>query len=265
MKRKKLGFALGAGGSRGVAHIGFLKAMEENGIKPDFVAGTSMGSVVGACYCAGYSADFMHEEIIKLTMSDIFDLSLNPLGNGALLRAQKMRKKLASYFTEFPTFNQLKTPFRSIAVDLWTGNLKVFQGDEDVSEGVAASSTIPGIFKAVEKEDMTLVDGGIKCRVPVEQVREMGAEVIVAVDVLGGIRPQSKKYNIFSLMFRTFDIMDAELTKYKTQSQKPDFYLLPNLGDMDPYKFKLLENAYIAGYEIGIANSEAIKKAIGMK
>ena len=74
-KRKTLGFALGAGGSRGVAHIGFIKAMEEAGIKADFVAGTSMGSVVGACYSAGYSADFMKQEIDKLKMSDIFDLS----------------------------------------------------------------------------------------------------------------------------------------------------------------------------------------------
>ena len=66
-------------------------------------------------------------------------------------------------------------------------------------------------------------------------------------------------------MFRTFDIMDAELTKYKIKSQKPDFYISPNLGDMDPYRFKLLENAYIAGYEVGKENADKIKKAIGMK
>jgi len=259
---KKLGFALGAGGSRGVAHIGFLKAMEEGGVKPDFITGTSMGSVVGGCYSAGYSADFMKKEIDNLTMSDIFDLSFNPFGNGALLRAQKMRKKLSSYFTEKPTFNHLEIPFKSVAVDLWSGNLKVFSGDEDVSEGIAASSTIPGVFKPIVKDGMTLVDGGLKCRVPVEQVRDMGAEVIVAVDVLGEARTQTKKYNLITLMFRTFEVMDADLTRHKIEVQKPDLYLVPELGNMDPYKFKDLDFAYNAGYEVGKANVNAIKKLI---
>ena len=262
---KKLGFALGAGGSRGVAHIGFIKAMEEGGVKADYVAGTSMGSVVGAVYAAGYSADFMHDEINKLTMSDIFDLSFNPFGNGALLRAQKMRKKLETYFVDFPKYNQLKIPYKSVAVDLWTGNLKVFSDEDDVSEGVAASCTIPGIFKPIIKDGMTLVDGGIKCRVPIEQVREMGAEVIVAVDVLGESIPHTKKYNLVTLMLRTFDVMDAELTKLKVEKQKPDLYLLPDLGTMDQYKFKDLEFAYNAGYEIGKANVKKIKKLVGIK
>ena len=73
---KKLGLVLGAGGSRGVAHIGFLTALDEAGIKPDLITGSSMGSVVGSCYCAGLSPEFMKEEILKLKMSDLFDLSL---------------------------------------------------------------------------------------------------------------------------------------------------------------------------------------------
>ena len=93
-----MGFALGAGGSRGVAHIGFLKAMEEEGIKPDFIAGTSMGSVVGACYARGLTIDKMQRIVKELKFSDIFDLSLNPISNGALLRSQKMHKLLPFTF-----------------------------------------------------------------------------------------------------------------------------------------------------------------------
>ena len=259
---KKLGFALGAGGSRGVAHIGFLNAMEEAGIVADFVAGTSMGSVVGACYCAGYSADYMKKEVEKLTMSDIFDLSINPIKNGALLRAQKMRKKLASYFTKTPTFNHLKIPFRSVAVDLISGNLKVFTGDDEVAEGVAASSSIPTIFKPVEKDGMLLVDGGVRCRVPIEQVREMGAEVVIAVDVLGKLRPTTKKLNLFAVSFRVFDIMDDDITDRKMKELNADLYLAPDLGDMTPYQFKGIENAYNVGYELGKANAEKIKNLI---
>lgn len=262
---KKVGFALGAGGSRGIAHIGFLKAMEEGGVKADFVTGTSMGSVIGACYSAGFTPDFMHEEICKLKPNDIFNISFNPISGASLLRTEKMRKKLDSYFAQFPTFNQLKIPFQSVAVDLYTGKVKVFAGDELVSEGVTASCSIPGVFKAVEKDDMLLVDGGIKCRVPVNEVREMGADIIIAVDVLGDIMPKVKKYNLFSLMFRMYDIMDAELTNHKIKEYKPDFYLLPELGNMDPYKFKDLEFAYTAGYNVGKANVEKIRKKIGLK
>ncbi len=262
---KKVGFALGAGGSRGIAHIGFLKAMEEGGVKADFVVGTSMGSVIGACYSAGFTADFMHEEILKLKPNDIFNISLNPISGASLLRTEKMRKKLSSYFAKFPSFNDLQIPFKTVAVDLYTGNIKLFSGDEDVSEGVTASCSIPGVFKAVEKNDMLLVDGGIKCRVPVNEVREMGADVVIAVDVLGDVMPKIKKYNLFSLMFRMYDIMDADLTNHKIKESKPDVYLLPELGTMDPYKFKDLEFAYNAGYNVGKANLEKIKKKIGIE
>ena len=259
---KKLGFALGAGGSRGVAHIGFIKAMEEANIKADFVAGTSMGSVVGACYSAGYSADFMKSEIDALTMSDIFDLSFNPIGAGALLKANKMRKKISSYVEEKPTFDKLDIPFSCVAVDLNQGKLKIFSGKEDVAEGVVASSTIPGIFKPYAKDDMLLVDGGVMCRVPVQQVRDMGAEVVVAVDVLGDVRPQTKRYNLVTLLLRTFDVMDAELTKHKFAEEIPDLSLCPDLGDMIQYKFKDMQMAYDKGYEIGKKNVRKIKKLI---
>lgn len=262
MAKKTLGFALGAGGSRGVAHIGFLKAMEEENIKADFVAGTSMGSIVGACYAAGYSADFMKQEIDKLKMSDIFDLSFNPLFDGAILKSNKMRAKLATYFENCSTFDKLKIPFSCVAVDLHAGELKVFGGTEDVAEGIAASSTIPGIFKAYPKDDMLLVDGAIKCRVPVHLVREMGAEVVVAVDVLGRVRPERKRYNFVSLLLRTYDVMDSELARHKAADEQPDLELHPDLGDMVQYKFKGMQMAYEQGYEIGKKNADAIRKLI---
>ena len=261
-KRKKLGFALGAGGSRGGAHIGFIKAMEEADIKADFVAGTSMGSVVGACYAAGYTADFMKSEIDKLKMSDIFDLSFNPLFDGAILKSNKMRNKIATYFEKTPTFEQLKIPFSCVAVDLNCGELKIFSGKEEVAEGVAASSTIPGIFKPYKKDDMLLVDGGIKCRVPVNLVRDMGADVVVAVDVLGKVRPERKRYNLVSLLLRTFDVMDAEIARHKLSDEQPDIELHPDLGDMVQYKFKGMQMAYEQGYEIGKQNVDAIKKLL---
>lgn len=259
---KKLGFALGSGGCRGVAHVGFLKAMEEAGIKADYVSGTSMGAVVGACYCAGYSPDFMLAEILKLSASDVIDLSINPIKNGALLRTQKMKKKIASFFEKTPTFNHLTIPFQCVAVDLFTGDLKVFDGNAKVDEAVIASSSIPTIFKPLEKDNMLLVDGGVKCRVPIEQVRDMGAEVVVAVDVLGDLKSATKKLNLFAVSFRVFDIMDDYITAHIVKEQKPDLYLLPEMGDITPYQLKGMDKAYQAGYKIGVENAEKIKSLI---
>ena len=262
---KKLGFALGAGGSRGVAHVGFLQAMDEEGIKPDFITGTSMGAVVGACYAKGFSPKFIMQEIGTLSLVDLLDLSFSPLTNAALLRAQKMRKKLSEYIEEQMTFDELQIPFRCVAVDLLSGNPVVFKDGDKVCEAITASSTIPGVFKPVAKDDMLLVDGGVKCRLPIDPVREMGSDIIVAVDVMGKIRPVDKKFNVFSLMFRTYDIMDEEITYRKLQEQKPDFLVTPDLGDMDLFRFKDIDMAYEKGYEIGKKYAPEILTALSSK
>ncbi len=258
---KKLGFALGAGGSRGVAHVGFLKAMEENGIKPDYIAGTSMGSVVGACYALGMNPDQMMKEVEKLKFTEIFDLSINPIKNGALLRAKKMRKKLEKYLKNY-TFDELQIPFCAVATDLVTGNPVILKGKDKVLDGVIASSSIPSVFKPVKMGDKVLVDGGITRRVPIDQARDMGAEVVVAVDVLGQLRESNKNYNVFAVCTRIVDIMDSQITNYRRDIQKPDLFLEPDLGEMSQYKFKNLRSAFDKGYELGVQNVEKIIKLI---
>ncbi|MBE7086795.1 MAG: patatin-like phospholipase family protein [Clostridiales bacterium] len=258
---KKLGFALGAGGSRGVSHIGFLKAMDEEGIVPDFIAGSSMGSVVGSCYAAGMKPDDMFNEVMKLKFNEIFGLTLNPLGQGALSRTTRMKKKLKSFLGD-KTFNDLKIPFSAIVTDLNTGNPLAISGDKNVVDYVAASSTIPMIFEPFNIGDMSLVDGGVTTRVPVKEVRKMGAEVIVAVDVLGKVRPQHKKHHMFSMLFRAYDIMDSQLSKYKMKQYKPDIMVFPDLGDMNQLKFKGMDMAFEKGYEIGKEVAPKIKELI---
>ncbi len=259
---KKLGFALGAGGSRGVSHIGFLKAMEEEGIMPDYISGASMGSVVGACYAKGMTIAQMTNIVKKLKASDIFDLSLNPLGGASILRSQKMRKKIKQYLGA-TKFSGLKIPFSCVATDIISGK-KVVLGDADdeVCDAVVASSSIPSVFRPVAKGEYLLVDGGVIERVPVEQVKDMGADVVVAVDVLGEIRKCDKKYNIFTLLSRVFEITDNEITEHKKKKQKADLYLLPELGNMNQYKIKDIDFAIEQGYKLGKENAEKIKKLL---
>lgn len=259
---KKLGFALGAGGSRGVSHIGFLKAMEEEGIKPDYISGTSMGSIVGACYAKGLTVAQMTKIVKKLKASDIFDLSLNPLGGASLLRSQKMRKKIKQYLGAVK-FSELNIPFSCVATDVISGKKVVLgESDDEVCESVVASSSIPFVFKPVQKNGHLLVDGGVVARVPIEEVRSMGADVIVAVDVLGEIRPLDKKYNMFSLLSRMFEVTDNEISSYKRKQQKADLYLLPELGNMNQYKIKDIDFAIERGYMLGKKNADKIKKLL---
>jgi len=255
--KKKLGFALGAGGSRGVAHVGFLKAMEEEGIRPDFITGCSMGSVIGATYASGMSIEEMEKAVFKLRLLDL----IAPTGKrGGLFETRKIRKLLERYIGN-PDFSDLKIPFRCIAVDMISQEVVEFAQGK-VLDGVVASSSIPAIFKPTEREGMRLVDGGILERVPYRYAKNMGAEVVVAVDVLGWRTGQEKMPSTLGVLLEMIDIMDNERTRRQKErdTDKYDLWLEPELGDMSPYSFKQFTFARDKGYEIGKRYAQEIKK-----
>ena len=256
-KHKDLGFALGSGGARGVAHIGFLQAMEEEGIVPDYISGCSMGSVVGMAYSAGMSPKEMRDAAFSLKMIDLIDLTNKP---GGLSDTRKIRKLLTKYVGEIE-FKDLKIPFRCIAVDLHSQEI-VEMSEGDVIGAVIASSSIPGVFKPTERDGMRLIDGGVLERVPVRAVRRMGAKQIVAVDVLGQKQCQQKCPNAMGMLLDVFDIMDNHRTKrYKNDHHNHiDVWLEPDLGTMSQYFLKDIEMAYEKGYEIGKAHAKEIRK-----
>lgn len=258
---KKLGLVLGSSGARGVSYIGFLKAMQEAGIKADFVSGSSMGSIIGACYCCGMTAEEMEKEVSTLKFSSLIDLSLAPVKNSAFLRSNKLNKKISSYFGG-KTLSDLKIPFRAVAVDVISGNVYTFTDTDDLTQAVVASCTMPSVFKPVKKDGMLLIDGGVKCRLPITQVRDLGAEVVVCLDALGKTRVVDKNYNMISLFLRGIDIMDGEITRYRLNELKPNLVLEPDLGDMSQYKFKNFSFAIEKGYELGKQNAEKIKSLI---
>lgn len=258
---KKLGLVFGSSGARGVSYIGFIRALEENGIKADYVAGSSMGAVVGGCYAMGMTSEEMQEEITALKFSHIVDVSLRPFAKAGILRSKKLQSKLNSYF-EDKRFCDLEIPFTAVAVDLLSGKEYNFHGEDSLTIGVSASSSIPGIFRPIKYKDMALIDGGVICRLPIEQVRKMGAEVVVCVDALGETREAKDKFNTISVLFRCYEIMDGKLTDYKNKEQKADLYIKPRLGEMSQYKFKNFEMALHQGYKVGIENIEKIKELI---
>ena len=257
--KKKLGFALGSGGSRGIAHIGFLRAMEEAKIKPDFITGCSMGSVVGAAYAAGFPIDKMEEAALRLRLLDL----IAPTGKrGGLFDTRKVRKLLEKYIGDI-TFEQLKIPFRCVAVDMISQQIVEFS-EGKVLDAVIASSSIPSVFRPLEKDGMRLIDGGILERVPFLQVKDMGADVVVAVDVLGQRSTKEKCPTTLGVLLEAIDIADNERTRVRREkyADKIDFWLEPELGDMSQYVVKKLDFAAEKGYEIGKAYAKEIKEKL---
>lgn len=259
MKKKKLGFALGAGGSRGVAHIGFLRAMEEAEIYPDYITGCSMGSVVGSAYASGLTTEKMYRAVRGLRLLDL----LSPTGaRGGLFETKKIRKLLEKYVGDLD-FSELKIPFRCVAVDMVSQKVVEFS-EGKVLDGVIASSSIPAVFRPTEKDGMRLIDGGILERVPYVQLKNMGADVVVCVDVLGRLSTKEKMPTTFGVLLETIDLMDNYRTERLKMENKDliDFWIEPELGDMSQYTLKQVEFAYEKGYEIGKAYAKKIKKAL---
>ena len=263
MKKKTLGFALGAGGSRGVAHVGFLKAMEEAELYPDYISGCSMGSVIGAGYACGLTPDEMFKLVKGLRMLDLIGATGK---RGGLFDTKKIRKLLEKHLGD-PDFKDLKIPYSCVAVDLNTQSLIEFKEEGKVLDGVVASSCIPAIFAPIHRNGMRLIDGGVSERVPVKQVKAMGADVVVCVDVLGHRDTTEIKQTTLGVLLETLDLMDNARTERRRKESEDiiDFWLEPELGNMSQYSLKQVAFAYEKGYEIGKVYAPKIKRALEEK
>lgn len=259
MARKKLGFSLSGGGARGVAHAGFLQAMEENGIVPDVISGCSMGAVVGGCYSGGVSTETMKNFLLRLTKKDLLDLNFNVLRSRSVFAGKKMNSILTRYLGEQEIEN-LKIKYGCIATDLLSGKL-VDLINGDLVSAIRASSAIPAVFAPVERNGSLLVDGGVLLRNPVKLAKKLGAEVIIGVDVLGGLKRAENCKKLLDVGMRTFSVIDNVYCA-KLGTKTADLMIYPEINDVEIFNFENLNVAYESGYKAGLDNAEAIKKLI---
>jgi NTE family protein len=218
-----------------------------------------MGSVVGGAYAAGVSVEDMRDIVCRLRLRDLLTPSKQ---KGGVLGNNKMRALLTKYIGDV-TFADLKIPFHCVAVDML--QQKVVEFDEgSVVEAIVASSSIPAVFHPLIQGERRLIDGGVLERVPAMRVKKMGADVVVAVDVLGWRTAKEKVPGPIGICLETFDIMDNYLTReyHKKHKKHIDFWLEADLGDVSQYSFKQLNEVYEKGYALGKANADAIKKAL---
>ena len=260
---KTLGLALGAGGARGVAHIGVLAALEEAGIKPDFIAGCSMGAVVGGCYASGMTVEELKNIVLQLKKSDIIDISPAFITRMAILRTKKVSDLLTSYLGN-KFIEDMKIPFKCVATDLYAGEEYVFDKGP-MALAVQASSTMPGVFRPVEHGGRFFVDGCCLCRVPTKIVKDMGADVVVAVDALANTsEPVDKLGNIIALLLRVFDVMDAHQTELLNKRDEGicDVLIRPEMKGMAQYAIKELGRAFDEGYAAAKEKISEIKELL---
>jgi NTE family protein len=240
-RHKKLGLALGGGAVLGFAHAGVLKALTEAGFCPSAVAGTSAGSLFGALFCAGLSWRDIFEASEKISWMDLITPTVPVMG---LLKAEGL-EKVVKKLTDGKNMEDLAIPFRAVATDLATGREVVIDSGP-VARAVRASCSIPGIFTPLEEGGRLLADGGLVNNVPADTVRAMGADYVIAVDVMSAADGQ-RPSNIGEVIFRSMTILIAGTNS--AGLAQADLIVRPDLAGFSPHDMKKKREIIAAGEE----------------
>ncbi len=250
----KIGIALGGGAAKGFAHIGVIKMLEANGFAPAVVAGTSAGSVVGALYASGMNAFELQEKAVALDEARIRDLQLS---SGGLVLGQKLEDYVNEQVRRKP-LEQLAKPFVAVATRLEDGERTVFARG-NTGQAVRASSSVPGVFQPVTIGKYHYVDGGIVSPVPVDAARQLGADVVVAVDISNKARGQTPSH-LLGALNQSIAIMGQKLGQ--AELARADIIIRPQVLDMGPADFTQRASAIVEGEKAALAAMPQLRERV---
>jgi NTE family protein len=257
-KAKKIGLALGGGGARGFAHIGVLKVLDREGIRPDIIVGTSIGSIVGGAIASGMTVNSLEERADAFLESDLYRCSeLKAMGDAESGAEQRMSRRIQTYFKtkirlaqalfrpgilpskdmeEFVNFfipdiqiEETVIPFGAVTTDLTSGEC-VFLTHGSLRQAILASSSIPGALPPVEVEGRQLADGGVICTVPAGYAAELGADFVIAVSIDRDILLGSELQTAVDIYVRAGEIMGFHLEQHHLKHA--DLVIRPDLGNI---------------------------------
>ena len=255
MRPFKIGLALGAGAARGFAHIGVLKSLEQAGIKPDVIAGTSAGSLVGVFYAAGFTPWQMEDVALKVRDIDVADMST--ASKRGMFAGEALQKLVNGYVKNAP-IESFKIPFGAVATDLRSGDM-VLMRTGDAGQAVRASCSIPGVFVPTTVGGKELVDGGLTSPLPVQAARQLGADFVIGIDV--GAKPQNPiQSGLYEVLLQSFEVMGRALTK--AEALQADFMIRPDNGKFSSTDFSARKEIIQAGYEASEAVLARLKLAL---
>lgn len=275
----KIGLVLSGGAARGLAHVGVLKALEEQGIHIDAIAGTSMGAVIGGLYASGYKIDELEKLALsidwqealsdsparedipfrrkqddrdflvrqKLSFRDDGSLGL-PLGVIQGQNLSLLLESLLAHSSDVRDFDKLPIPFRAVATDIVSGEKVVFRKGH-LPQVIRASMSIPAVFAPVEINGQLLVDGGMVDNIPVDVAREMGVDLVIVVDIGTPLRGRKELNTVFDILNQSITLMTRSNSEVQLATLKPDDVLIkPSLASIGATDFGRSEEIINAGY-----------------
>lgn len=269
-KRPRLALVLSGGGARGIAAIGVFKVLEQAGIKIDLIVGTSVGSIIGGLYAAGYSTDRLRTLVDTTRWTEVLDFSdetqradqfldqkiasdrsiltvrfdgFEPIIPRAFSSGQRLTRYLnllvlQGIYRADPSFDDLRIPFRAVTTDLLSGRQIVLR-EGDLTEAMRASSSVPLLFSPVQRDSTQLLDGGLISNIPVDVARKEGADLVVAIDVTSPTRPPGKLNSIWEIAEQVIGI--AMQRAIEDQRAKSDVVIQPALGDLETNDFSQID------------------------
>ena len=287
IKKPKIGLVLSGGGAKGFAHVGVLKVLEQAGIKIDYIGGTSMGAVVGGLYASGYNAAQL-DSIVMATNFDnllidyvprssksfyekrndeLYALVL-PFKNFKIGVPQSLSKGMFNYnfFNRLTLharhvrdFNQFSIPFLCMATDIETGKQVVL--DKGVlAQALIASSALPSVFSPVILDGKLLVDGGINNNYPIDEIRKLGADIIIGVDVQSGLRDKDQLQDATKILFQITNFEMIE--KMEANSKNTDIYIKPDIKNIGAVSFEKAKEIILRGEEAAFTVYEDLNKLV---
>lgn len=259
--RKKVGLALGSGSFRGPAHVGIIKVLEENNIPIDFLSGSSIGAFVAAHYAVFQDIEKLKNEMLgnrREKISLLFDLSRA----SGLLTGNRLERLFRQSFAG-AEFKDTKIPLKIVATDIRSGESFIFQKG-DLATAVRASVSVPLTFKPVKFKDKLLIDGGASNPVPDNVVKDMGADVVIAVNLYNNYKFDNKNPNTSQVVMRGLEILLSHLAKNNTKHA--DILLEPGISGSYKgsrlkkyYDQEIISNIFRDGEKLAQNNIEKIK------
>ena len=250
----RIGIALGGGAAKGFAHIGVIKMLEANGFAPAVVSGTSAGSVVGALYASGMNAFELQEKAVALDETRIRDLQLS---SGGLVLGQKLEDYVNEQVRRQP-LERLAKPFAAVATRLEDGERTVFSHG-NTGQAVRASSSVPGVFQPVTIGKYHFVDGGVVSPVPVDAARQLGADVVIAVDISSKARGQTPA-GMLATLGQSIAIMGQKLGQ--AELARADVIVRPQVLDIGSADFTQRASAILEGEKAALAAMPQIRERV---
>lgn len=254
VKPAKVALVLGAGASRGFAHIGVLKVLESSGIPIHMIIGTSAGSFVGSLYAYGFNAFQIQKMSFSLERADIIDLTIPDNG---FVKGEKLEEYINTTVKNTP-LEKMRIPFYAVATDLQNGQEVVF-GRGNTGTAVRASCSIPGVFRPVKIDNRIYVDGGVVSPVAVDAAKRMGADVVIAVDIASAVGDAQPESTIDTIL-QSISIMYSKLSSI--QLSKADVVIRPKVGYIASGDFSKRHEAVLEGEKAALEALPAIQNII---